>query len=211
MYTASTVDEWTAILGVAAKWNFKSIRALAIRQLDSIASPVDKIVLGRKYEIVDWLSDAYKAVCMREDALSIEEGVRLGMEEVIKISALRQKNIRIGPFLSLPEAIQEIFGLGSTNDKNEVVDNPNNIREAKMEDSLTETGCKADTTTSQPIEVADEERKKDVIISPIVKPLTKVQLKRMRQQEAKERADREFQEQLEKDLASEAEAKLDYL
>lgn len=61
-------------------------------------------------------------------------------------------------------------------------------------------------------ETKPEEKKKDSNLGPNGKPLTKVQLKKKQQQEAKEakeKADREFQEQLERDLAAEADAMLE--
>lgn len=88
-HAAETADQWSAILELAAKWHFLSIRNLAIRTLTSLASPIDKIVLGRKHGIIEWLNDAYEAVCLRSDSLSLEEGWKLQMEDIIKISSLR--------------------------------------------------------------------------------------------------------------------------
>jgi hypothetical protein len=102
VYSATTVEEWTSVLDLAAKWKFESIRAFAIKQLESIASPIDKIVIGRKHNILDWLVGAYGAVCERTDALTLVEATLLGMEDVVKISSLRQ-DIRDGRF-GLPKA-----------------------------------------------------------------------------------------------------------
>ncbi|KZP06384.1 hypothetical protein FIBSPDRAFT_1053565 [Athelia psychrophila] len=88
--TEKTTAQWTSILHLAAKWGFESIQLLAIDSLTATAIPVDKIVLGRRYGISDWLPRAYEAVCTRADALTIEEGVKLGVEDIIKISAARQ-------------------------------------------------------------------------------------------------------------------------
>ncbi|KZP25637.1 hypothetical protein FIBSPDRAFT_667694, partial [Athelia psychrophila] len=82
--------QWTSILHLAAKWGFENIQLLAIDNLTASAIPVDKIVLGRRYGISDWLPGAYEAVCTRADPLTIEEGVKLGMEDAIRISAARQ-------------------------------------------------------------------------------------------------------------------------
>ena len=115
-YTATTVSEWTAILDLAAKWNFKSVRALAVKHLAPIASPIDKIVLGRKHSINEWLGDAYRSVCTRPEPLTHDEGMRLGMGDVIKISAIRYdyglRLVRRSP-LSLKEELQKRFGLDS--------------------------------------------------------------------------------------------------
>ncbi|KZP22511.1 hypothetical protein FIBSPDRAFT_787147 [Athelia psychrophila] len=88
--TEKTTAQWTSILHLAAKWGFESIQLLAIDKLTATAIPVDKIVLGRRYGILDWLHGAYEAVCTRSDPLTIEEGMKLGMEDSIRISAARQ-------------------------------------------------------------------------------------------------------------------------
>lgn len=90
IYAATNVDEWSSILELAAKWKFKSIKDLAIEKLAVLASPIDRIVLGRKHHIAEWLVDAYQEVCERPSALTLEEATRLGMEDVVKISFLRQ-------------------------------------------------------------------------------------------------------------------------
>ncbi|KZP29665.1 hypothetical protein FIBSPDRAFT_727201, partial [Athelia psychrophila] len=91
VHPASTVEEWSGILYIADKWSFLSIRMLAIAQIAPIASAIDKIVFGRLYGINEWLTSAYHAVCIRLDALSLEEGRRLGVEDVIRINAIRQE------------------------------------------------------------------------------------------------------------------------
>ncbi|KZP08362.1 hypothetical protein FIBSPDRAFT_703036, partial [Athelia psychrophila] len=88
--TEKTTAQWTSVLHLAAKWGFESIQLLAIDNLTATAIPVDKIVLGRRYGISDWLSGAYEAVCTRADPLTIEEGMKLGVEDIIRVSAARQ-------------------------------------------------------------------------------------------------------------------------
>ncbi|KZP17544.1 hypothetical protein FIBSPDRAFT_830314 [Athelia psychrophila] len=88
--TDKTTAQWTSVLHLAAKWGFESIRLLAIDKLTATAIPIDKIVLGRRYGISDWLPGAYEAVCTRADPLTDEEGMKLGVEDIIKISAARQ-------------------------------------------------------------------------------------------------------------------------
>jgi len=112
LFTAATVEDWTSILGLAAKWNFQSIKGLAIKQLAPITSSVDKVVLGRRHSITEWLSDAYSAICERRDALTLEEGIRLGMEDVIKIAAVRQgeQSSNFKPTEQL-DVLKKTFGL----------------------------------------------------------------------------------------------------
>ncbi|KZP03804.1 hypothetical protein FIBSPDRAFT_1055082 [Athelia psychrophila] len=91
VYPASTVEEWSGILYLADKWSFLSVRMLAIVQIAPIASPIDKIVFGRLYGVNEWLASAYHAVCTRPNTLTLEEGRRLGVDDVIRINAIRQE------------------------------------------------------------------------------------------------------------------------
>ncbi|KDQ58999.1 hypothetical protein JAAARDRAFT_99927, partial [Jaapia argillacea MUCL 33604] len=89
-HVATTSNEWVAILALATKWSFATIRTLAMRELFPLASPIDKIVVGIRYDIKEWLNDAYVAMCERPEALTKQEGERLGLAEAIKISKMRQ-------------------------------------------------------------------------------------------------------------------------
>lgn len=92
-FEATTVKEWSAVLNLADKWGFRRIRALAIKQITPIASPVDILVLNRRHSINEagWcLADAYYAIIIRPNALTLEEGYLLGMEDVIEIASIRQ-------------------------------------------------------------------------------------------------------------------------
>jgi hypothetical protein len=119
VYAATTVSEWTSVLDLAAKWKFESIKTLAIKRLADLASPIDKTVLGRKHHVLDWLTDAYRVVCQRQEALTLEEANRLRLEDVVTISSLRQ-DIRSGGRRDLPlmdissDVISEAFGLGDS-------------------------------------------------------------------------------------------------
>ena len=78
------------MLALATQWEFADYRRLAIARLAQLASPVDRILLGRRYDIPEWLSTAYLELCTRDDPLSYEEGERLGMRDVILLSDIRQ-------------------------------------------------------------------------------------------------------------------------
>jgi len=113
VYAATNVDEWNSVLDLASKWKFESIKALAIEKLAVIASPIDRIVLGRRYEITEWLVDAYTAACERSSALTLEEAGRLGLEDVVKISFLRQeiRTLSSGPARASVDVVSTTFGL----------------------------------------------------------------------------------------------------
>jgi len=92
--TAKSLPEWTSILDLATRWDFASIRTLAIRSIQSLPdiSPVDRVVLSRDYEITGrWTIAAYTALCERVEPLSIEEATPLGLETSIRIAQLRER------------------------------------------------------------------------------------------------------------------------
>jgi hypothetical protein len=65
------------VLKVAHRYKFSAIRTLAISHLYLLTTPVEKIVLARKYAITSWLSDAFLEVCRREQLPNEEEVARL--------------------------------------------------------------------------------------------------------------------------------------
>lgn len=88
----NTIEEWSSVLHLASQWDFSSLRQLAIDNLAIlIMSPIDRIVIGQAYHIPEWLVPAYTELCMRDDPLTLDEGKKLGMEDVITIGQLRQE------------------------------------------------------------------------------------------------------------------------
>ncbi|KAI0368865.1 hypothetical protein BV20DRAFT_968647 [Pilatotrama ljubarskyi] len=87
----STLDEWTSVLRLAHRYEFEQHRTLAIERLERLATPIDRILLARMYDITHWLQEAYYDLCVREEALTYDEGVRLGMADVILLADLRQR------------------------------------------------------------------------------------------------------------------------
>ncbi|KAF7980526.1 hypothetical protein HWV62_37651 [Athelia sp. TMB] len=116
-FSATTVEEWTAILRLAETWSIKSIRTLAIDHLSPIATDIDKIILGREFRVDQWLGAAYLAVCQRENSLTEEEGNRMTVGDIIKISAIRQQfGLGARPTAAIPLLLEEVcirFGLMS--------------------------------------------------------------------------------------------------
>ena len=215
---ARTVSEWTSILDLAVKWDFESIKTLAIKKLAPIASSIDKIILGRKYHVTEWLSEAYRDVCLRQEPLTNEEGMRLGMEDVIKISAIMIRDgysypgPRTWSWLS-NEELQAHFGLDSG--VHQPACGGQNIGapgqgpvEARVH---VPAGRSCDDMHSPalvaapirlPSQSPGQGENNNENLGP--KPLTSKQLRKKREKEAKEKADRELQEQLERELAEES-------
>ena len=81
-------------------WKFANIKALAVRKLDKLEiPPVEKAVMAREYDIdpaYRWLEYAYAALGVREEPITKEEGVRLGLEAVVSLVELRERIRRRG-------------------------------------------------------------------------------------------------------------------
>ncbi|KAI0828850.1 hypothetical protein BC628DRAFT_1417249 [Trametes gibbosa] len=87
----TTLEEWTSVLRIAHMYDFKKHSMLAAEQLHTLVTPVDRLLLSREFDIPEWLEPAYYDLGAREATLTYEEGMRLGMAEVIFIADLRQR------------------------------------------------------------------------------------------------------------------------
>ncbi|PCH35735.1 hypothetical protein WOLCODRAFT_107761 [Wolfiporia cocos MD-104 SS10] len=87
-------DEWASVLALAVKWQFDDIQALATTRLSETASLVDQILLARQYHLSNWFYAAHVRICSKYEPLSLEEGRRLGVDETVIISDVRQYSIR---------------------------------------------------------------------------------------------------------------------
>ncbi|KAJ6497452.1 hypothetical protein C8R45DRAFT_127696 [Mycena sanguinolenta] len=84
-----STEEWTSVLSLASRWEFNSLRELAMQHLFVITSAVERIALGRRYDIPGWLVPAYAEVCERKEPLTLPEAVLLGLEDTVCIGQVR--------------------------------------------------------------------------------------------------------------------------
>lgn len=84
-----TAEEWTSVLHLASRWEFVSLHRMATKHLAGLLDDVDKVHLGQRFDIPEWILPAFVGICMREKPLSLEEGKKLSMEDVIKIGIVR--------------------------------------------------------------------------------------------------------------------------
>ncbi|KAG6813760.1 hypothetical protein H0H92_007712 [Tricholoma furcatifolium] len=114
-FKAKTAQDWTSVLDLATRWQFKDIRELSIKELGKFEiDPIEKIELQQKYQVKrQWAWSAFNALCSRPNGLDVVEGRRLGVETIINISAVREKLEKWGR--KKPEevrkAVAEIFEL----------------------------------------------------------------------------------------------------
>jgi hypothetical protein len=78
-------------------WSFFHNRARAISKLNTLLRANDdyiqRIQLGQKYEIPTWVLHGYSALVERKEPL--EEGVRLGAEDTVRVGLVREKRLKM--------------------------------------------------------------------------------------------------------------------
>jgi hypothetical protein len=91
LYEAS-VQDWSEILALAERWTFPEVKALCVRELEKLTIlDVDRIVLYNQYHVdQNLLIPCYAALISREYPLTLDEGVRLGMEIALNIGRARE-------------------------------------------------------------------------------------------------------------------------
>lgn len=78
--TIPSLDQWVALLSISTRFEMSKVRNRAISEITLLRGdidPVDQIVLAQKYGVPEWLSDAYIALCEREQPLAAYEARKL--------------------------------------------------------------------------------------------------------------------------------------
>ncbi|KAI6124778.1 hypothetical protein EDD16DRAFT_1703578 [Pisolithus croceorrhizus] len=86
--------QWISVLRLSTMWEFKDLREVAIQHLDLPSrplAPVEKFVLASKYGIKRWLLPALTQLAERPWPISVEEGRRIGLENALKLAAVRER------------------------------------------------------------------------------------------------------------------------
>ncbi|KAH0829112.1 hypothetical protein J3R83DRAFT_2579 [Lanmaoa asiatica] len=135
------LDTWLSILKLANRWTFDNVKELSVRELEKIdIEAVEKISIYHENNISRlYLIPAYIAVCKRDKPLSFTEGMKLGMETVLRIAEARERlrlqasesGIRTPTFEDFEDAevevlIRDIFSLGSRPTSPSPVTSPSN-------------------------------------------------------------------------------------
>lgn len=83
-------EAWISVLKVATQWDFSSVRSLAVAKLSNLlVTSADRVGVGKQFDVQGWLGPAYMDLCIREQPLSLQEGQKLGIDDVIEIYRLR--------------------------------------------------------------------------------------------------------------------------
>ncbi|KAI0268465.1 hypothetical protein BGY98DRAFT_1019453 [Russula aff. rugulosa BPL654] len=83
-------EDLSSILDLSTRWGFTSIRDMAIRCLKPPTAH-QRLILGRKYGIDDWILPALHELCERPEPPTRDEARLMGLEDVILVGSVREK------------------------------------------------------------------------------------------------------------------------
>lgn len=82
-------EELSSILDLSTRWGFTTIRELAIRCLKP-PSPLQRLVLARKYAVEQWILPALQELCERPLPLTLDEARLMNFEDIVLIGSVRE-------------------------------------------------------------------------------------------------------------------------
>ncbi|KZV75762.1 hypothetical protein PENSPDRAFT_570963, partial [Peniophora sp. CONT] len=88
--SVTSVEDWSSVLRLSTLWSFEDIRSLAIDRLTVLAPSLDKLVLSRDYNILEWRIPAYVDLCLRDTMLSKLEAAKFTTNDVVDIACSRE-------------------------------------------------------------------------------------------------------------------------
>lgn len=82
-----TQDEWLSALKLATVWEMADVRRMAITEITQLRSmeDIDKVVLGRKDAVVNWVISGYMGLTSRSGAVSIDDVSRLTLPTCLQL------------------------------------------------------------------------------------------------------------------------------
>ncbi|KAJ3782125.1 hypothetical protein GGU10DRAFT_364600 [Lentinula aff. detonsa] len=88
-----TFSEWTSVLKLADMWCMDVVKEHAILTMSGLSGidPVDKVVVGRRYGIKDWLLPAFNVILQRSQSFTEHDLERLGAPTLLQLVALRER------------------------------------------------------------------------------------------------------------------------
>ncbi|KAK0241285.1 hypothetical protein EDD85DRAFT_818304 [Armillaria nabsnona] len=87
-----SVNGWVSVLALSSLWRM-SVRKTAMERLTSRLSqisPVDRILLGRRYSVADWISSGYEELASRAGVVSLDEAEKVGLGTALRIEHVRE-------------------------------------------------------------------------------------------------------------------------
>ncbi|KAG8945156.1 hypothetical protein FRC03_001798 [Tulasnella sp. 419] len=89
------LQQWSAILHLSTMWSYPKLRECAMKEIEKLnPSLKDYILLSRKCDVPKWLELVYNQLCRRDESITVEEGLVLGIEVFTRLCHLRELFIR---------------------------------------------------------------------------------------------------------------------
>jgi hypothetical protein len=113
----SALHQWTDVLNLSSKWGFDDIRVASVEAILPLASPVDKIVLGRMHGgFSDWITSAYVDLLEREDSLTVDEARCLPIEDVVALAKGRcdARTEKLRPRAEIEACVNNLLDINPT-------------------------------------------------------------------------------------------------
>jgi hypothetical protein len=85
-----TRKDWSSVLKVAHHFKFVAIHSLVISRLESLTTAIQRVVLVRKYRVVQWHPDTLLDMCMRDELPDDTEVARLKYDTFVKTACTRE-------------------------------------------------------------------------------------------------------------------------
>ena len=82
-------EEWKSVLHLSTRWNFTSIRSLALNNIQP-PTPHDRLLLARTYSVDHWVNPAFSALCERRSPLNLDEARQMKIEDVVLVATVRE-------------------------------------------------------------------------------------------------------------------------
>ncbi|KAF8599379.1 hypothetical protein BDV93DRAFT_560462 [Ceratobasidium sp. AG-I] len=80
---------------LATRYDYSALRTFAINKLENTElSAVERIRLAREFDIPSWEEPAYLELCERDEAITMSEAGVLGLEAVVHVAKIREKEQR---------------------------------------------------------------------------------------------------------------------
>ena len=86
---ALSYDEWKSVLHLSTRWDFVSIRMLALNNIQP-PTPHDRLLLARTYSVDHWVIPALSALCERRAPLNLDEAHQMNIEDVVLVATVRE-------------------------------------------------------------------------------------------------------------------------
>ena len=98
-------EELSSILDLSTRWGFTTIRDMAIRCLKP-PTPHQRLILGRKYGIDQWILPALQELCERPRPLTRDEARLMDLDDIVLVGSVWEK-VRTHAITANPTGIMD--------------------------------------------------------------------------------------------------------